>query len=32
MDKVRRAGREAEALLGRKLYAKTIRMGETTHG
>ena len=31
MEGVRAAGREAEALLGRQLYAKTIRMGETAH-
>jgi hydroxymethylglutaryl-CoA lyase len=31
MDKVRQAGREAEALLGRTLYARTIRMGESSH-
>ncbi len=32
MDRLLAAGREAERLLGRQLYAKTIRMGETAHG
>jgi hydroxymethylglutaryl-CoA lyase len=32
MDRVREAGRAAEALLGRTLYARTIRMKETAHG
>lgn len=31
MDRLREAGQAAEALLGRQLHAKTIRMGETSH-
>jgi len=31
LDRMREVGRAAEALLGRQLYAKTIRMGETAH-
>ncbi|HEV7264615.1 MAG TPA: hydroxymethylglutaryl-CoA lyase [Falsiroseomonas sp.] len=32
LDRVREAGRAAEALLGRPLHARTARMGETAHG